>query len=374
MSGIYDIIEAGKHIVTWKLVKNVASLSQDILKDVGTPDNYQGYAKIDAIMFVNNQVHSTSSTTTSTTSTPATTTTTTMTTEATTTEAITTTTEAPVEVITTTEIPPPPPDDDEEDIPPPPNDDEEDIPPPPNDDDKLEEEATTTDIPPPPDDDDDAATTTETSPPDDIEEVTAIETIPPDEGTSTTFATFAIPEPPTDTTAEDDTSASEPEAPVMEELNSEATTIGSVTANNETILPAVTGVCPEGLVSVDGLPNCCVEDPLYLGDGACDPRAPYNTEECAFDLGDCCYESCNRETAYGCLTVDGNIDEVGPFGFFCLDPRYSIIDEAKCVVENREWIGDGGCDVDGGYNTEECKQSLYDVAGIQIIVYSFSSH
>ena len=338
----YIEIEAGKHVVTWKLVKNVASLSQDILKDVGTPDNYQGYAKIDAIMFENNQVYTTSTTTTSTAAT-STTTTTTMTTEATTTEAITTTTEAPVEVITTTEIPPPP-DDDEEDIPPPPDDDV---------------AATTTENPPHPDDD--------------VKEVTAIETIPMDEGTSTTFATFAIPEPPTDDTVKDDTSVSEPESPAMEELKSEVTTIGSVTVNNDTI-PVLAGGCPEGLVSVDGLPNCCVEDPLYLGDGACDPRAPYNTEECAFDLGDCCYESCNQETAYGCLTVDGNIDEVGPFGFFCLDPRYSIIDEVKCVVENREWIGDGGCDVDGGYNTEECKQSLYDVAGILIIAYSFSSH
>lgn len=106
---------------------------------------------------------------------------------------------------------------------------------------------------------------------------------------------------------------------------------------------------------MDGLPNCCLEEPNYLGDGACDPSAPYNTEECAFDLGDCCYETCNTDSPYGCLTVEGNAEEVGPFGFFCLDPRYSVIDEEKCKVENRGWIGDGGCDAEGGYNTEECK-------------------
>lgn len=47
--------------------------------------------------------------------------------------------------------------------------------------------------------------------------------------------------------------------------------------------------------------------------------------------------------------------DYGPFGFFCIDPRFGSIDEEKCVVENREWIGDGGCDADGGYNTEECE-------------------
>ena len=53
--------------------------------------------------------------------------------------------------------------------------------------------------------------------------------------------------------------------------------------------------------------------------------------------------------------MEGNAEEVGPFGFFCLDPRFSVIDEENCKVENRGWIGDGGCDAEGGYNTEECK-------------------
>ncbi len=52
---------------------------------------------------------------------------------------------------------------------------------------------------------------------------------------------------------------------------------------------------------------------------------------------------------------DGNVDGLGPFGFFCINPQYLVIDEEKCVVENREWIGDGGCDAKGGYNMEECE-------------------
>jgi hypothetical protein len=52
--------------------------------------------------------------------------------------------------------------------------------------------------------------------------------------------------------------------------------------------------------------------------------------------------------------------DYGPFGFFCIDPRFGIIDESKCEVENREWIGDGGCDAEGGYNTEECGWDMGD--------------
>ena len=58
------------------------------------------------------------------------------------------------------------------------------------------------------------------------------------------------------------------------------------------------------------------------------------------------------DSAYGCITKEGG--DFGPFGFFCLDPRFGNIDEKKCQVENLEWIGDGGCDIEGGYNTPEC--------------------
>jgi hypothetical protein len=110
--------------------------------------------------------------------------------------------------------------------------------------------------------------------------------------------------------------------------------------------------CPSDLFSVEGLPGCCVEEPTYLGDGACDPREPYNTEACAFDLGDFCHDTCDLDSAYGCITKEGG--EFGPFGFFCIDPRFATIDKEKCQVENPEWIGDGGCDTEGGYNTPEC--------------------
>jgi len=136
-----------------------------------------------------------------------------------------------------------------------------------------------------------------------------------------------------------------------------STTTTTTTTTEETttttVAPTINFVdCPGDLSPVEGLPGCCVEEPSYLGDGACDPRAPYNTEACAFDLGDCCHETCNLDSAYGCKTKEGG--EYGPFGFFCKDPRYGNMDETKCQVENLEWIGDGGCDVSGGYNTPEC--------------------
>jgi len=131
------------------------------------------------------------------------------------------------------------------------------------------------------------------------------------------------------------------------------TTTAKDTTTTTVAPPAINFVdCPGDLSPVEGLPGCCVDEPSYLGDGACDPRAPYNTEACAFDLGDCCHETCNLDSAYGCKTKEGG--DYGPFGFFCKDPRYGSMDETKCQVENLEWIGDGGCDVAGGYNTPEC--------------------
>jgi len=110
------------------------------------------------------------------------------------------------------------------------------------------------------------------------------------------------------------------------------------------------GVCPEGTSPAQGLSGCCVPDPSFLGDGACDSYPPYNTPECGYDLGDCCRESCNPDTPFKCAAKEG--DAYGPFGYYCLDPRYSAIDEEACNAENREWVGDGGCDPD--YNTQEC--------------------
>ena len=100
------------------------------------------------------------------------------------------------------------------------------------------------------------------------------------------------------------------------------------------------------------MPACCVEDASFLGDGACDAYAPYNTKECGYDLGDCCRESCRPATTFACAAKEG--DAYGPFGFYCLDPQHggTAIDEERCGAENREWVGDGGCDPE--YNTAEC--------------------
>ena len=108
--------------------------------------------------------------------------------------------------------------------------------------------------------------------------------------------------------------------------------------------------CPDGTSSPQGLPGCCVPDPNFLGDGACDAYAPYNTPECNYDFGDCCTESCNTNSDFKCASKEG--DAYGPFGYYCIDPQYSTIDEVKCNAENREWVGDGGCDPE--YNTAEC--------------------
>ena len=110
--------------------------------------------------------------------------------------------------------------------------------------------------------------------------------------------------------------------------------------------------CPDGTSPVHALPGCCVPDPSFLGDGACDAEGSYNTAACGYDLGDCCRESCDPASLFGCdLKAADDVEGYGPFGFYCLDPAYSRIDEARCTAERR-WIGDGGCDPD--FNTPEC--------------------
>ncbi len=112
--------------------------------------------------------------------------------------------------------------------------------------------------------------------------------------------------------------------------------------------------CPEGMSPVDGLPDCCVPEPLYHGDGACDPNAPLNTPECAYDGGDCCREMCDVDSTYKCSTEPS---EYGPFGFFCIDPAVDeeYIDPEVCVVSDRTKVGDGLCDAGVEmYNTAAC--------------------
>lgn len=115
----------------------------------------------------------------------------------------------------------------------------------------------------------------------------------------------------------------------------------------------ISTVCPDNLFPVDGLPGCCVLEPSFHGDGACDPEAPSNTPECNFDGGDCCRETCDPESTYGCSAESS---EYGPFGFFCLNPDMEeYIDPEACIVSDRTRIGDGRCDAgDEMYNSEAC--------------------
>ena len=71
----YIEIEPGAHTVKWRLVKNPPGLSANLLEATATPEGYQGYAKVDSIIFMDNQVHQEVVPTTTTTTSTSTTTT-----------------------------------------------------------------------------------------------------------------------------------------------------------------------------------------------------------------------------------------------------------------------------------------------------------
>ena len=74
-------------------------------------------------------------------------------------------------------------------------------------------------------------------------------------------------------------------------------------------------LCPEGMMPWEENPDCCVPNTNFIGDGACDPEAPYNIEACGYDGGDCCKETCSEDTAFGCTLKEGDeLHEYGPFG------------------------------------------------------------
>lgn len=124
-------------------------------------------------------------------------------------------------------------------------------------------------------------------------------------------------------------------------------------ADNAGEVDPTSASCPENLLPVDGLPGCCVPEPSFHGDGACDPEAPLNTPECEYDGGDCCRETCDLGSTYGCSAESS---EYGPFGFFCLNPDLEeYIDPELCIVSDRTRIGDGRCDAgEEMYNSEAC--------------------
>jgi hypothetical protein len=84
----------------------------------------------------------------------------------------------------------------------------------------------------------------------------------------------------------------------------------------------------------------------FCGDGWCDQDL--NREECGWDGGDCCFETC---------TDDETADfECGSGGFQCKDRNYArkVPDECLLDVPFPEWVGDGICDTWGYYNAPRC--------------------
>jgi V8-like Glu-specific endopeptidase len=59
--------------------------------------------------------------------------------------------------------------------------------------------------------------------------------------------------------------------------------------------------------------SCRVATPGWIADGYCDSSGGYNTEECAYDGGDCCPQSCVSTSSYSCGVSSS---------YVCLDPRY----------------------------------------------------
>ena len=67
-------------------------------------------------------------------------------------------------------------------------------------------------------------------------------------------------------------------------------------------------------LNLEQLFNCTVENIRWLGDAICDGGENYNTEECFWDGGDCCEETCRDTPTQSCLTDKFN----------CLDPQITL--------------------------------------------------
>ena len=89
------------------------------------------------------------------------------------------------------------------------------------------------------------------------------------------------------------------------------------------------------------LPSCKVDDLSRVGDGKCDPEGDYNTEECGWDLGDCCPDTC----------FDGRFDDMcGQHDYTCTSPC-----PKGCSGHGTCTTAANGCECDDGFIGSECQ-------------------
>jgi len=96
-----------------------------------------------------------------------------------------------------------------------------------------------------------------------------------------------------------------------------------------------------------------ISNPTFIGDGYCDLVGNYNTQECNYDGGDCCPQTCVDAT-YTCKPHQMDCRDPEPGNNIDLKLVYGVSDECLMNITNIFWLGDGYCDRTGGYNTELC--------------------
>ncbi|GMH84780.1 hypothetical protein TL16_g10024 [Triparma laevis f. inornata] len=103
-------------------------------------------------------------------------------------------------------------------------------------------------------------------------------------------------------------------------------------------------------------PDCHVDNPSWVGDGHCD-HCEYNTEECGWDGGDCCSETCTDTPSYLCA---GNKNH-------CLDPSTNEYKQEMLIILECDefFIGNGYCDQQN--NNEVCNYDGGDCCEISCV-------